>query len=431
MNFSEIFSASGGQAKIKKFWWVDVILYFVMSLLVATLICYAIFLIKNSMINEQIDDVNLSLKTLGTNLQKDQEKAVINYQAKINDFSNLLKNHKFASNVFAFMESQTMPNVWFKQFSLDAKTNAVQLSGESDDVEALSRQIAAFEKNKYVKSIGVLNSSLGESARTQFNVNLVLDQNIFGYLADIASVSEKNILLDQSLLKQGKPTDLKAVAISTNQIDLSWSAPLVTGGSAILGYKIERESPVGEGFLVIVPNTGSVNTTYSDLNLEPATQYNYKVSAINATGAGDFSESINTTTIAAPVTESSEKNITSFHFLLTPRVVGTIDQTNNIITLSVPYGTNIRNLTSSITVSTGATVLPASNISQDFTSPVTYMVTAKDGSVQSYQVKVIVGNPPEVVKKSNIPLILGIIILVGVIMAGVFIFLRKRLKNNK
>jgi len=427
MDFSAIF-----QLRTKKFWWMDVILYFVISLLVATLICYAIFLIKNSMINDQINDVNLALQRVGTKLQRDQEKTVINYQSKIGDFSNLLKNHEFASNVFAFMESQTMPNVWFKQFSLDAKSNAVQLSGESNDMEALSRQISVFEKNKYVKNIGALNSSLGESARIQFNVNIVLDQNIFGYLVDIATVAEKNIPLDQDLSQQIKPTGLTVVAKSTSQIDLSWVAPANVVGSPILGYKIERESPVGGGFLVIVPNTGTAITTYSDLNLEASTEYNYKVSAINSNGIGAFSETASATTNAEAVVASSEKNITSFHFLLNPEVIGLIDLTNNIVTLNVPHGTNVKNLISSITVSNGATILPMSGVSQDFTSPVTYTVTAQDGSAKSYQVKVIVANPPEVAIKYNIPVILGVIVLIIVIIVVIVfvLFLKRKAKNS-
>jgi subtilisin family serine protease len=100
-------------------------------------------------------------------------------------------------------------------------------------------------------------------------------------------------------------TDLAATP-GNNLITLVWSAPN-NGGSAITGYKIERESPVGAGFSIIVTNTGSTLTTYSDTGLTDNTQYNYRVSAINAIGTGTASASANTTTliiqtIPSPVT---------------------------------------------------------------------------------------------------------------------------------
>ena len=43
MSFSELL-----QVKDKKVWWLDVIFYFVVSLAIATVFCYLIFLVKNN-----------------------------------------------------------------------------------------------------------------------------------------------------------------------------------------------------------------------------------------------------------------------------------------------------------------------------------------------------------------------------------------------
>ncbi|WP_268541867.1 fibronectin type III domain-containing protein, partial [Candidatus Nitrosotenuis cloacae] len=87
----------------------------------------------------------------------------------------------------------------------------------------------------------------------------------------------------------GAPTGLGATAASSSQINLSWTAPADNGGSAITGYKIERESPVGGGWSTLVANTGSTGTTYSNTGLTASTQYNYRVSAINGVGTGTAS----------------------------------------------------------------------------------------------------------------------------------------------
>ncbi len=179
MDFSIIY-----QLRAKKFWWMDVIFYFVLSLLIATILCYLVFVIKIAMQNKEIKEQEAALETVGTDQQKEYEGEVLLYQKKIADFIALFRNHEFASKVFGFIEQQTRPNVWFKRFDMDQKAGAVKLSGEADDMEALSRQVAAFEKSEYVKKLDVLNSSLGESARIDFNLELVLDPKIFAPISE-------------------------------------------------------------------------------------------------------------------------------------------------------------------------------------------------------------------------------------------------------
>ena len=89
----------------------------------------------------------------------------------------------------------------------------------------------------------------------------------------------------------------------------------------------------------------------------------------------------------APVTNSSDKSITSFAFQ-NPTATGIIDQSTHTITVTVPPITDMTKLTPTIAVSAGATVLPASGTQEDFTNPVAYLVTAQNGSTQEYSVTV-------------------------------------------
>ncbi|NNM03183.1 MAG: hypothetical protein HKP26_06460 [Nitrosopumilus sp.] len=72
-------------------------------------------------------------------------------------------------------------------------------------------------------------------------------------------------------------------------IVLTWDTP-ANGGSPITGYFIEIESPVGGGWGTEIANTGNSTTTYTDIGLIPDTEYNYRVSAINAIGTGPASD---------------------------------------------------------------------------------------------------------------------------------------------
>jgi hypothetical protein len=98
-----------------------------------------------------------------------------------------------------------------------------------------------------------------------------------------------------SLTAPQSPTGLATNAVSTSQINLSWSAPANNGGSAITGYTIERSNG-GSTWSVIISNTGSTGTTYSDTGLVASTAYTYRVSAINAIGTSSPSNTASATT---------------------------------------------------------------------------------------------------------------------------------------
>lgn len=85
-------------------------------------------------------------------------------------------------------------------------------------------------------------------------------------------------------------------AAEASGVELLWLGPIYPGNRSITGYKIERESPVGGGFATLVSNTNSVAGYYKDTSVEASTQYNYRISAVNAAGAGAASDEIATTT---------------------------------------------------------------------------------------------------------------------------------------
>ena len=91
----------------------------------------------------------------------------------------------------------------------------------------------------------------------------------------------------------------------------------------------------------------------------------------------------------------NEKSILSFRFDELDSE-GDIDEVARTITFVLPAETDVTQLVPTIVVSEGATVSPASGEAQDFTDPVTYTVTALNGTIAEYTVMVIVeGNAME------------------------------------
>src|SRR5262249_42974193 len=104
-------------------------------------------------------------------------------------------------------------------------------------------------------------------------------------------------------------------------------------------------------------------------------------------------------TVTVSVAATSAKDITSFQFLtvnntnLPADVTGTI--TGTAIALTVPHGTDVTALvatfqTTGISVKVGNKVQTSDITPNNFTTPVTYKVTAADNSIKNYTVTVTV-----------------------------------------
>ena len=131
------------------------------------------------------------------------------------------------------------------------------------------------------------------------------------------------------------------------------------------------------------------NVTTFRFTVDEAFWENYAYRAFNISridGAAVTGQTVETAAhfrIYIPRPLSEEKAILSFSI---DGQAGEI--AGNAITLTLPFGTDLKSLTPEITVSAGATVTPESGMAQDFSAPVTYTVTAEDGSTADYTVTV-------------------------------------------
>src|SRR3989442_464577 len=94
------------------------------------------------------------------------------------------------------------------------------------------------------------------------------------------------------------PTGLTTPFVSSSQISISWHAPL-NGVYPVTGYQIERSTDGGTTWNIIVANTGSTGTWYSNYHLLGSTAYSYRVSAINSIGTSSPSNTASATTSPA------------------------------------------------------------------------------------------------------------------------------------
>ena len=96
-----------------------------------------------------------------------------------------------------------------------------------------------------------------------------------------------------------KPTRL-IVAAAFNGVLLGWDDP---GDDSISGYVIlrrNRDTDAEGEFHILVANTGTAATTYTDATVQAETPYSYRIRAINAAGTSERSRAVDIDTLAAP-----------------------------------------------------------------------------------------------------------------------------------
>ena len=103
------------------------------------------------------------------------------------------------------------------------------------------------------------------------------------------------------------PTNVTVAAGASQQLSISWTAPVVNGGDALTDYVIETSPNVNTGPWTVVTHSPSTNTTITATGLTNGTPYFARVAAKNTVGTGatavsSVSATPITTTVPGPPT---------------------------------------------------------------------------------------------------------------------------------
>jgi hypothetical protein len=127
------------------------------------------------------------------------------------------------------------------------------------------------------------------------------------------------------------------------------------------------------------PTDSEINGVIAGSTVSFASPRTYTVTAENG-GESKYE-------VTVRIDDNNLKEITAFYFT-SPMAVGVIDEADKTITVTVPHGTSLAGLVPTVSYN-GASLDPASGRGVNFSSPATYTVTARNGTVQPYTVRVI------------------------------------------
>ena len=179
------------------------------------------------------------------------------------------------------------------------------------------------------------------------------------------------------------PTEVTTGVINETLHTIAVTMPFETDVSALVA------TFATSGAAVAIAGTAQVSGVTVNNFINPVT---YTVTAADAT----TQEYVVTVTVAL----NPAKAITAFSIRsVSSAASGVIDQGNHTIAVTVPYGTNVTTLvatflTTGASVKVGSTTQVSGTTPNNFTSAVTYKVTAADATTQDYVVTVTVAKNP-------------------------------------
>ncbi|MBI4654909.1 MAG: fibronectin type III domain-containing protein, partial [Nitrospirae bacterium] len=114
-----------------------------------------------------------------------------------------------------------------------------------------------------------------------------------GYTGKVTKISAVSLVIAKNVVSPSAPSGLGAVAISSSQINLSWT----DNSNNETGFKIERKTGVGRIYNQIA-TVGANISTYSNTGLLAGTTYYYRIKAYNGVGDSAYSNEVSATTTA-------------------------------------------------------------------------------------------------------------------------------------
>jgi fibronectin type 3 domain-containing protein len=226
-----------------------------------------------------------------------------NYQVQATDAAGNLSGYSSVASVTTLVSDTTVPTAPSGLTATAVSSSQINLSWTaSTDIVGVtgylvqrSQGIGSTNFTQMATPTGTNYSDTSLTAGMTYNYQ-VQATDAAGNLSGYSSVASVTTLVSDTTAPTA-PSGLTATAVSSSQINLSWTASTDIVG--VTGYLVQRSQGIGStNFTQMATPTG---TNYSDTSLTAGMTYNYQVQATDAAGnLSGYSSVASATTPSAP-----------------------------------------------------------------------------------------------------------------------------------
>jgi hypothetical protein len=128
---------------------------------------------QNTDLQKRIDKFSLEVSPA-------EQEQLIGFYSQLQNLNVLLDKHIHTSQLYAWLEGNTVSNVYYSKLAINTVTSQMVLSGYSRDLASFSQQLQRFQDQKdAVSRVTFNNVSLGQKGYWQFDVTLFFLPSFF------------------------------------------------------------------------------------------------------------------------------------------------------------------------------------------------------------------------------------------------------------
>lgn len=115
---------------------------------------------------------------LAKQVSKGEQQNFISFYSQLINLKKVLNNHEFGSNIYGFLERNTLPPVYYYEADFLAEDGTFELKGRADSLETLVSQLTLFDKSEDLEKT-VLEQMNFEGNEVGFDVILTFKPDFF------------------------------------------------------------------------------------------------------------------------------------------------------------------------------------------------------------------------------------------------------------
>ncbi len=128
-------------------------------------------------LENQIASLDNQIKTYGQQIPPEEQTKLISFYSQIANLRNILGSHIVSSQIFDWLEKNTIPAIYYSKLDLLSPSNQLNLAGYSKSMDDFSKQAILFQNNPLVERIAINSVTAAPGDLWQFDITLFLADN--------------------------------------------------------------------------------------------------------------------------------------------------------------------------------------------------------------------------------------------------------------